>query len=94
MGMSTHVVGFVPPDAKWKQMLGVYNACMAAKVEVPKDVYKFFDGEDPTNMPGREIDLHGHQCVSRYAEESREGYDVDVSLLPANVKIVRMYNSY
>lgn len=25
MGMSTHVIGFIPPDAKWREMKDVYD---------------------------------------------------------------------
>lgn len=47
MGMSTHVVGFIPPDEKWQKMKAVWDACRAAGVEVPEDVCDFFEGGEP-----------------------------------------------
>ena len=42
MGMSTHLVGIVPPDDDWKKMKAVWDACDNADVDIPKDVSEFF----------------------------------------------------
>lgn len=41
MGMSTIVVGFAKPDAKWKSMKAIWDTCIAADIEPPADVRKF-----------------------------------------------------
>lgn len=47
MSMSTSVVGFRPPDAKWKKMKAIYDACDEAGVSIPDEVDSFFNGEPP-----------------------------------------------
>lgn len=37
MGMSTIVVGFVPPDEGHQQMVAVWEACHTAKVAPPDE---------------------------------------------------------
>lgn len=89
--MSTHIVGFVPPDEKWIQMKAVFDACMAAKVQVPREVEMFFGGVPP-DQAGREVSLE--QCIRVYTADSQSGYEVEVFNIPANVKVIRFYNSY
>jgi len=97
MGMSTYVIGFVPPDERWHQMKAAWDACMVAGVPIPNDVRAFFGGEEPDDR-GREItqgaleqlgavrDWHGGGMGS--------GYEVEVSKLPPEVKVVRFCNSW
>ena len=93
MGMSTHVVGFRPADEEWKRMKAAYDSCVAAKVGIPDAVYNFFDGESPGDKPGMEVDIR--QAVMEWSDGiSRQGYEIDLSKLPANVKVLRLYNSY
>lgn len=93
MGMSTHVVGFRPADEEWNRMKAAYNSCKAAKVGVPDAVYQFFDGESPGDKPGMEVDIRS--AVREWNDgQSRSGYEIDLSKLPSNVKIIRCYNSY
>lgn len=47
MSMSTHIVGFVPPDNKWRQMKVIYDACNEAGITVPEEVDDYFEGEAP-----------------------------------------------
>jgi len=91
MGLSTHVMGFRPPDEKWKKMKAIWDACKEADIEAPEDVWKFFNDEPPDEA-GVEVDL-GKAC-SDYMEDSRDGFEVDVTKLPKDVKIIRFYNSY
>jgi len=99
MSMSTHVVGFIPPDAKWRAMRDARDACLAAGVPVPEEVEDFFGGEEPDPC-GREVDLTGLQIapgVSEWSDDYRQGYQVDLAELMAahpNVKVVRFYNSW
>lgn len=93
MGMSTHAVGFVPPDENWDKMKAVYNACIEAGVDVPDNVEKFFDYNNPNNVPGFEVDLEGN-AAKEWADNYRQGFEVDLSKLPENVKFIRFYNSW
>jgi hypothetical protein len=100
MSMSTHVVGSRPADEKWRKMKAVYDACTAASMEVPKEVEEFFGHERPDEA-GVKIDLSydyrtkkTHESCSAWKDDMQEGYEIDVSKLPKDVKIIRFYNSW
>lgn len=88
MGMSTHVVGFIPPDETWQKLKAVHDACVNAGVEVPYEV-ECVVGSNPTDY-GREIEI----SVKEWNDDARQGYDVAVSSLPADVTVIRFYNSW
>lgn len=67
MGMSTHVVGFRPPDEQWKKMKVAWEACEDAGAEIPAAVLQFFGDEEPGDRPGMEVSL-GDACVEYSAE--------------------------
>lgn len=93
MGMSMHVVGFQPADKKWQKMKGAWDACEAAGAEPPDTVLEFFNHEHPGDAPGKEVEILGHGAA-RWNDESREGYEVDITALPAGVRFVRFYCSW
>ena len=68
MSMSTHVIGFKPPNAKWKKMKKAWDACVAANVGLPLEVDEFFDGSVPDDN-GVEVRLKDEDCcIERRAE--------------------------
>ena len=89
MSMSTRVVGFVPPDEKFRKMLAVWNACKTAKVPVPRDVEEFFDDRDPDEN-GMEVDVP----VTKWNTEYQQGYELKVADIPKNVSVIRFFNSW
>lgn len=91
MSMSTHVVGFRPPDDKWKKMKEAYDACHKAGVMVPPEVDDFFEGEEPSNND-MQVDIS--KAVKPFRADMQEGYEVDITKLPKDVKVVRFFNSY
>jgi hypothetical protein len=96
MGMNTNVCAFVPPDAEFKKKLNAYRSCVEAGIPVPKELDKFFGGEEPDDN-GREIDdreLEKMGALTEYSADSREGYEIDITKLPKEVKIIRFYNSW
>ena len=93
MSMSTYVVGFRPPDEKWKQMKSIYDACTKANVLVPGEVEDFFNGEPP-DPQGVEVELEKLGAVTPWRDDMQEGFEVEVAKLPKDVKIIRFYNSY
>ena len=93
MGMSTNVVGFKPPDGKWKKMKAIYDACIDAGVYPPKQVEEFFGFEKPDSA-GVEVELKKHTCCSEYKAEAQSGFEIDVTKLPADVKIIRFFNGW
>lgn len=91
MGMSTHVTGFSPPDDEWRKKKAAHDACVAAGVEPPLELSKFF-GFDPPTEHGREIDISA--AVSNWQNDARAGVDVDLSKLPPGVKVIRFFNAW
>jgi hypothetical protein len=90
MGMSTWVRGFVPPDEAWQKMKAVWDACQAAGIDPPPEVEDFFDGKPP-DLAGMEVDLpvrewNGHEMGA--------GYELEVSAIPAKVRVIRFWNSW
>jgi hypothetical protein len=96
MGMSTHVVGFKPPGAKWRQMKAVWDACQAAGIEVPDEVDVYFDG-GPPDPAGVEVgieDLRAAGALRDWGNNHADGFELDVAKLPKDVTVVRFYNSW
>jgi hypothetical protein len=91
--MSTHVIGIKPPDEKWRKMKKVWDACKEAGIEVPNEVWEYFECQAPDNL-GVLVKILDSRAVLKYADESAEGYCVHIDLLPPDVKIVRFYNSW
>lgn len=91
--MSTHVVGFRPPDEKWKKMYTVYQACQAADTSIPEAVHKFFGYETPDES-GVSVNLERHECCAEYKADMINGYEIDISKLPENITKIRVYNNW
>lgn len=89
MGMSTHVVGFSPPDDEWKKKKVVWDSCVAAGVQIPEDVLKFFDYKEPDDA-GREVAIEAR----RWSGGESEGYEVVLADLPPGVKVIRFFNAW
>jgi len=89
MSMSTHVIGFKPPDEKWNKMKAIYDACEVAGVPIPSEVDDFFDGEGP-DPAGVEVKLTPRE----WQDDMRQGYEIDIDSLPKGVKTIRFYNSW
>lgn len=93
MGMRTSVVAIRPPDEKWLQMKAVYDACLSADIEVPDEVWEFFNHERPDNA-GVLMEIEEHECVSAYNGTSSAGFEVEIAKLPKDIKIIRFFNSW
>lgn len=93
MGMSTFIIGFRPPDKRWKEMKKIWDSCDKANIEQPKEVDEFFDGEEP-DASGVKIELEGTEAVQDYDEENGSGFQVDISKLPKDLKLIRFYNNW
>ncbi len=91
MGMSTHIIAFRPPDKEWLEMKQVYDACLTAGIDIPGQVEAFFGGDRPDDS-GVRIDIS--LLLEEWQEESRQGYQLDLSKLPDGIKILRFYNSW
>lgn len=93
MSMSVSVWGIIPNDEKWQKMKKIYDACEDSGIEPPKEVSDYFDYSAPDPI-GRLIDLteEPNKCVMKIGEV--DGFEVDLSLVPEHVKIIRFENSW
>jgi hypothetical protein len=89
MSMSTHVIGFRPPDEKWKKMKSVWDSCEKAGIDPPKEVTEFFNDCEP-DPAGVEVEIKTHP----YRAEMVDGYEVKLSELPKGISVIRFFNSY
>jgi hypothetical protein len=89
MSISTHIVGFVPPDKKWKQMKAVYDACAEADIKLPAEVDSFFNGEKPDDN-GQTIRIE----AATYQKNRCSGLEIEIDKIPPQVKIIRFYNAW
>jgi len=88
MGMSTYVVGFIPPDEQWKKIKAAYDALVAAGIDIPQEIYRVL-GDEPSDH-GKEVSIPSKEWCDDY----RDGFDITLSELDPNIKIIRFYNSY
>lgn len=93
MGMSTFVVGFKPPDEKWKAMYKVWLACKEGGIKIPDEIDDFFEGVNP-DKAGVEVDLERLECCAEYKDDSSEGFEIHLDTLPKGIKIIRFCNSW
>ena len=93
MGMSTNVVGIVPADEKYKQMVAAAKALELAGLGITDEINEFFDWEWPINEDGMVVDIN-KEAISEYNADMEEGYDIDISKLDPKIKTIRFTNSY
>lgn len=85
-----HVIGFKPPDDKWKKMKAVWDTCLRAGVAAPEEVGQFFNWTAPDEQ-GVEV-AQKELPVRELAGES--GFELDVTKLDKDIKIVRFFCSW
>lgn len=94
MGMNTYVQGFRPPDEFYLKMKAVWDACLAAHMDPPDEVYEYFDG-DKQNADGTGMNVDISDAVSNWDDgDMRVGLSVDLTKLPKGVTVLRFVNSY
>lgn len=89
--MSTHVIGFRPPDEKWEKMKIVWELCREIGVEPPDEVNEFFEFETPDDS-GVEVSIS--DAVEEWRSDMEDGFQVDIAALPKDLRYIRFYNSY
>jgi len=98
MSMSMYVKAIRPGDAKWHQMKAIRDACLQGGVSVPTEVEKFFNYDEP-DPKGVVLELGSqygvkHECCTPYDADMHEGFEIDVSKIPSDVKVIRFYCSW
>lgn len=86
---SLSVVGLVPPDSAWNKMKTVWDACQAAGIAPPKEVYVFFEYGEPDES-GVIVKIESRE----FNAEMAEGLEVDLASIPSKVKTIRFRVDY
>lgn len=102
MSMSMHVTAFRDMDGQFKRMLEIKNFCDAHEVSYPKEVTDYFgntvsslDTDTSLYEDFAEIDLDNQlREWSDGHNGYRSGYEIDISDIPKEAKILRFYASY
>jgi hypothetical protein len=85
----SHVIGFVPPDDKWKQMKAVWDNCKALGIDPPTEVEGLFCGNEPSEH-GMSIKIPH----SIWSDDRRDGIEVNMKDIPPHVKVLRFIQTY
>ena len=91
MSVSLSVNGYKPADEKWAKMKEIWDTCKSLGFQPPKEVCTFFDGEPPGDKPGMECSLG--DSISDWCSEYESGYEIDVSKIPVDIRVIRAYLS-
>lgn len=93
MSLDIYIDGYRPADKKFQTMRRVWIDCKSLDIDPPEEVLEFFDGRDPTDLPGVEIDLATRAgCVREYSNDDGEsGYEIVVSRLPEDLQFIRVH---
>ena len=88
MSTSIGIKGIKPADEKFNQMHTIYQLCKTTGINIPNEVYKFFNDETPCK-DGVQVYLN----TKEYYDEERyeSGYELNVDDIPKDVKILRIY---
>lgn len=94
MGMDLSVSGIIPADDDYRKKLAAYHACEEAGVPIPKELETFFK-DGPPDEKGMEVYAFDTDPISKQFKAAVEscksewGYDIDLSKLPKEIKILR-----
>ena len=103
MSISTIIVGVRDLRKEFDKMWTVAKACEKAKITFPKEVCDYFiidadqkelDDKSCYEQEKLTFDLKGKPGVKTWSADMEEGFEVDLTKLPKDVKKIRFYNSY
>lgn len=96
MSISTHIKGVRDLDGEFLKMVKVKEACEEASIDYPEEVKKYFkypkERVEYLKKLMEEIDIT--LSVSQKVDDYCDIFEVDLSRLPKEVKLIRFVNSY
>lgn len=94
MGMSTHIIGIMPPTEEFNKKFAAYQACEEAGIAIPDELSTYFNDKEP-NSNGMEIEIENSPAIEESdTSTGRSGFIVDVTKLPPGVTKVEFYNCW
>ena len=104
MSISSNIIGVRDLRQEFDKKWDALQACKKAGVLFPKQLQDYFDLdgdddrvlEDKSYYEGEKLTfiLTGKPGVKEWGAEMEEGYEVDLTKLPKDVKKIRFYTSY
>jgi len=98
MGRSTHIEAFIPDsDKEYQKHKKILLMCLENDVSLPKETAQYFGSEDAYESlldEKLEIELEEDVHYTKWCDEYRSGFEVDLSKLPKGVNKLRFYNSW
>lgn len=93
MSMNICVEGINQPNEKWFKMKTVYESCINAGIQMPHEVLKFFNYNEPNENMIVE-DLKENPCCKKLDIENIDVFEIDISLLPKETSKIRFLVRY
>ncbi len=94
MSTSVYVSAIKPADETFRKHEAVWNACIAADVDIPAETADYFDDEEP-DAAGVVVGLGSLEFPTGPAKPWRNehfsGVEVDLASLPAGTKTLRVW---
>lgn len=98
MGADLSIYGIKPKDSKYDKMSEIWYNCKELGIEIPDDVYAFFEDEPPNGKGIADYNITDDEDVfDEITENGFYGYDVDLENLRnkhPDIKILRVGISY
>ena len=91
--MSTHVIGIRASTPEHLRMVAAWRANEAAGLEQPAKLWAYFNHEPPDAAGSLIVEIP-KDAMKKYTDDSRSGFDVDLSKIPEGVTSLRFYNSW
>ena len=97
MSESISVTAFRDMDGEFQRMLEAKRYCEAHGFSYPKEVQDYFGGdveEAEDDLRDSMLEVPLGDIVQEYESEGSDGYEVDVTRLPKEVKTLRFSRSW
>jgi len=92
MVVSTCVYGFRPANDKWEKMKAIYDAYVAADLQVPDSIRNFFSWCEPSEY-GVIVRLPTG-CLREHRGNDEASIDILLKELPEDMTVIRVVNSW
>lgn len=98
MGMSTHIIAYIPDtDPEYQMHKEVLQVCAKNEVSLPIETAAYFGDSSPQLYlldEKLEVDLVKGIHFKEWSDESSQGFEVDLTQLPKGVTKLRFYNNW
>jgi hypothetical protein len=97
MSVSTYLQAFRDLDGKFKKMMEAKKYCDKNNLSYPKEIKEYFGellDQNDKDIEDEMAEIDIENVIEEYKEEMSEGFEIELSKLPKEVKKIRFINSY